>query len=199
MPHTILTENQAAHSAIRRNLSHGFSDRSMKAQEPMIGRYIDTLIDRLRSSVANGKEILDMRDWYTFTTFDVIGDLGFGSSFNCLDKSDYHPWVRLMTGFMGETHFITSLRMFGAKKLSHFIVKYFGGMKERKEFDRLSTEKVKQRVELGCERPDVIEGLIKMKEDMVGDMCTLGPLSIPPPFLPFPSGPLKENRSGDDM
>ena len=30
---------------------------------------------------------------YNFTTFDIIGDLSFGTPFNCLVSNEYHYWV----------------------------------------------------------------------------------------------------------
>ena len=41
-------------------------------------------------------------------TFDVIGHLAFAEPFDCLTKSDYHPWVSLIFSTM---KFITYLRI----------------------------------------------------------------------------------------
>lgn len=36
--------------------------------------------------------------WYNYATFDIIGDLAFGSDFGCLASSNYHPWVSIIFG-----------------------------------------------------------------------------------------------------
>jgi cytochrome P450 len=35
----------------------------------------------------------DYASRYNYTTFDIIGDLSFGQSFDCLNSSTYHSWV----------------------------------------------------------------------------------------------------------
>lgn len=34
---------------------------------------------------------VDISDWLNFTTFDIIGDLSYGQSFNSLQSAAYHP------------------------------------------------------------------------------------------------------------
>lgn len=44
----IVTEDRENHQRLRRALSHGFSDGSIKAQEPIITKYVEQLIQGLR-------------------------------------------------------------------------------------------------------------------------------------------------------
>lgn len=71
MPQDIISADRELHGILRRQLSHGFSDRSMREQEPIIKSYVDLLMLRLRENCANGTKPLDMAEWFTFTTFDV--------------------------------------------------------------------------------------------------------------------------------
>lgn len=50
-------------------------------------RYFDLLIQRLHE---NADKPVDLVKWYNFTTFDIIGDLTFGESFDCLETSTLH-------------------------------------------------------------------------------------------------------------
>jgi cytochrome P450 len=77
IPIDILNAPREEHSLMRRAMAHGFSDRSMREQQPIIKGYIDLLIQRLREISSRG-EPADLGAWYNFTTFDVIGDLAFG-------------------------------------------------------------------------------------------------------------------------
>lgn len=77
-PTDIVNAGREEHALLRRTMAHGFSDRSMREQQPLIKGYIDLLIRRLREHGEDGKKPVDLAAWYNFTTFDVIGDLAFG-------------------------------------------------------------------------------------------------------------------------
>ena len=52
--------------------------------------YVELLIDRLHDHSKDGS--IDMSRWYNFTTFDIIGELLFGESFNMLESSEWNEW-----------------------------------------------------------------------------------------------------------
>jgi cytochrome P450 len=165
-PASIISAPRAEHAHVRRQLAHGFSDRSMRAQEPIIGAYVDLLVRRLRENGQGGSRALNMREWLNWTTFDIIGDLGFGSSFGCLEGSDYHPWVRLITKVIKATGYIQVMYDFSGTEIVTWI-RNSGVWKSRSEHRDLVKAKVQQRMELGAERPDLIEGLLKKHETKV--------------------------------
>ena len=78
------------HRPIRRVLAPAFSDSALLEQEPIITSHINLLMTRLEEQ--NGKP-LDISMWALFTTFDLIGDLSLGESFNCLENGTMHSWV----------------------------------------------------------------------------------------------------------
>lgn len=78
IPTDIVNAGREEHAALRRVLAHGFSDKSMRAQQPIIKGYVDLLIQRLKENCEEGKKKVNLMAWYNFTTFDVIGDLAFG-------------------------------------------------------------------------------------------------------------------------
>lgn len=78
IPTDIVNAGREEHALLRRTMAHGFSDRSMREQQPLIKGYIDLLIRRLRENGDGGRRALDLAAWYNYTTFDVIGDLAFG-------------------------------------------------------------------------------------------------------------------------
>ncbi|RYP09093.1 hypothetical protein DL765_008573 [Monosporascus sp. GIB2] len=169
MPKTIIHVDRGEHAFLRRQLAHGFSERSMLGQEPIIGAYVDKLIERLRENVVAGKNPLNMREWINWTTFDIIGDLALGSSFGCLEDSNYHAWVHVVNGFIQQTNFLGTLRMIGARRLLNFLANYAGGMSKRQEHTKYTEGRVKQRMHLDTERPDFIEGFLQKKEQVPFD------------------------------
>lgn len=96
---SILTADDVDHSRIRRLLSHAFSEKALREQEPLIVSYVELFTKRLLDQISqssNGTTTIDIVNWFNFTTFDIIGDLGLGESFRCLEESRYHPWISML-------------------------------------------------------------------------------------------------------
>jgi len=91
----IIAATNADHGRFRKALSNAFSAKALRDQEPLIKVYIDLLIEKLKD-VAESKQKTDMMKWYNLTTFDLIGDLAFGASFEGLKNAKYHDWVGLI-------------------------------------------------------------------------------------------------------
>lgn len=70
---------------MRRLQNPAFSERALKAQESVIGGYASLLVHQLHRQASSPEtSVVDMVSWYSFFTFDVIGDLAFGEPFYCL-------------------------------------------------------------------------------------------------------------------
>lgn len=50
--------------------------------------YFNSLMDKLKGNSANGP--VDLSFFFNLVTVDIIGDLTFGESFNCLQSSTLH-------------------------------------------------------------------------------------------------------------
>ena len=68
---------------MRKYLNHAFSERSLKGQEDLVVELIDELISQLgvHGVEDNGVDIVN---WFELATFDIIGSMAFGESFNGL-------------------------------------------------------------------------------------------------------------------
>ncbi|KAI6554314.1 hypothetical protein MCOR03_007395 [Pyricularia oryzae] len=170
-PRTIINETKENHAVLRRSLAHGFSDRSMRLQEPIIGSYVDLLIRRLKERCHSEPAAdrpgglttrQDIKTWYNWTTFDVIGDLAFGEPFDCLEKAEYHPWVDNMNKTTKSFGAFMALKLVGFHWLVTAILKY-GLSKTREDHMRRTMAKIERRASLTVERPDLIEGLLQLK------------------------------------
>lgn len=105
--------SQPDHTRLRKHFVHAFSDTALLDQEPLLTQYFDLLITRLKEQVSgpcNGR--VNILAYYNFTTFDIIGysvrpiqspetspDINhrhfmFGEPFGCLQRGEYHPWIR---------------------------------------------------------------------------------------------------------
>lgn len=64
----IWLESHQEHQRHRRILAQGFSDASLKTQEPVVQAYTTLLMERFRERAARG-EVVDMWAWFNFFTF----------------------------------------------------------------------------------------------------------------------------------
>ncbi|KAF3800755.1 Cytochrome P450 monooxygenase aclL [Colletotrichum gloeosporioides] len=89
---------------LKRLLSYGFSDKAPREQERLLNTYTREFIKGLKSQ---GTHAVDLVKWFNFITFDIISDLTFAKSFDCLSSSEYHPWVAMI---FGVTRYATWIR-----------------------------------------------------------------------------------------
>ena len=64
-PPSLINANDADHSRMRRALAHGFSDKALREQEPILQTYVNLLVDRLKDVAMEGKPA-DMVKWSVF-------------------------------------------------------------------------------------------------------------------------------------
>ncbi|KAJ3496739.1 hypothetical protein NLG97_g2432 [Lecanicillium saksenae] len=117
----LVTVDLLTHQSLRKEVASGFSERSIQSLEPIFQEYLDLLIRRLRDHSSNGATI-DLRDWITYFSFDVIGKVALGSDFGCLEHSDYHPWVQAITTWTKEFMYIQMVAYHGFLWLIKFLM-----------------------------------------------------------------------------
>lgn len=166
--HNIIGANREDHTRYRRSLAHGFSHQAMLDQEPIIRGYVDQLMDRLKRGCGNGTQQIDMVRWFNFTTFDIIGDLAFGEPFDCLQNSDYHPWVSLIFQSIKNLIYMAAIRYFRLfpKLLYRLVIPKDVAGRYAENF-RLSGMKVQKRLDSGADRPDFISSMTAKRNGSV--------------------------------
>ena len=79
---------------MRKLLSHAFSESALREQELLLTHYFELLIEQLHNQIDQPNEgRVDLTQWYNYTTFDIMGDLCFGESFNTLARGAYTEWI----------------------------------------------------------------------------------------------------------
>ena len=158
-PGSFLTADWHDHATQRRLIAPSFSDKSMREQEPILTEYIDLLMRRLYENADDGP--VNLREWYNWATFDIMGDLAFGDSFGCLRSNTYHPFVSLIAGNPRINAVLISLRYMGLTKLTLLIFAVF--VKTRKTVRSYGIQTMERRLAVGNPRPDLIEPFIEKK------------------------------------
>ena len=94
-------------------------------------------------------------------SFDVIGDLSFGQSFNCLETQTYHPRVETIFGNLKGIALIGACNRFA-------ILRYLLPFLIPKRITRMmadhwatTTANVEHRLKLGTERSDFMSPIIE--------------------------------------
>ncbi|KUI53331.1 Isotrichodermin C-15 hydroxylase [Cytospora mali] len=173
---SILGETRENHALIRRHLSHGFSDKSMRDQEPIITGYIDLLMRQLKQRcvpahgagsekerLLQSKTAFDMRNWFTFTTFDLIGDLAFGEPFGCLEKGERDERVKTIEFGLATQQRFMAVKLLGLESFLSLLAR--GRAIFQNKIRQQMTDILRRRMALTVERPDFIEGLLKPQKD----------------------------------
>ncbi|KAK1690189.1 cytochrome P450 [Colletotrichum godetiae] len=192
LPRDIITAPGPEHARLRRTLSHGFSDRSLREQQPVIMKYVDVFIAKLRELAeapvqkayrdeGDGGSATDLREketelepvnltlWYNYCTFDIIGDLAFGEPFGCLEEGDLHPWVRTIFDMIRLGVALQTANHFSVLRRFITAVMSTKAMRERRfEHQAMTMDKLKRRIALAereGSRADLLDGLLKKKEE----------------------------------
>jgi cytochrome P450 len=142
------------HARMRRNLAQGVTEKALREQEPILKKYFDAFIAKTEENCANGP--IDLSLYFNLVTVDIMGDLIYGESFQCLEQSALHTWVAgmfkvvkvyVLVGILLEYSPIDRVFLFlgrlFAKKLET----------QHREFSR---GKVKHRLEMKNARPDLV-------------------------------------------
>lgn len=95
LPRISLQTNRikALHDQRRRVWSPAFSDKALRGYEDRMKPYRSKLISQFE---AFDGQPLDVNKWFSLYTFDIMGDLAFGSSFNMLETSEEHWAIKLL-------------------------------------------------------------------------------------------------------
>ena len=169
---SIFSADAKSHPRVRKSLAYAFSEKALRDQEPSIAGYIDLLIQRLRDIATTGMPI-DMVEWYNFTTFDLIGDLAIGKSFDCLKNSRYHSWVSSIYNSVKIGPYIRTMATYTDVARLMRILAPARVKKARSNHERYVQVNSAERMSLGVleERKDFLSYIMKIrgKEDGLSD------------------------------
>lgn len=156
------------HGRMRRLLNPGFTHGAMYKHEPLIMKHIDTLMQRLREKARGGESDIDIFQWFTFCTFDIVGDLAFGEPFGCLRNSELHPYIE----FIYAGNYIANL-MTICKRLPffHIFLPFKASMRLYEDFKRhskLLRQVINRRLGKQSTRYDFLDIMTTRRGNLVG-------------------------------
>ena len=112
-PSIVSTTNPEDHRRFRAVLSTCFTPSAIRDQEPAVISHVDKMIDELRKRCSvqdQNTSVVNIVEWSRYIVFDILGDLGFGESFCCLENSALHPWVAELYTYTKVGSLVAALR-----------------------------------------------------------------------------------------
>jgi len=160
--YSIINAPDDIHARQRKMLSHAFSERALREQEPLIKTYVDLLVSNLREDAA-AQHPIDIVRYFNFLTFDLIGDLAFASPFEALRERREHPWMQ--TFFRGVKIGTMVLQLLAIPGFSLLLALFSRPLiqMEMVQFRHTQVE-VTKRLEQGSDRPDFMGAVLKNNE-----------------------------------
>ncbi|KAK5689615.1 hypothetical protein LTR97_012788 [Elasticomyces elasticus] len=164
-PHSIMGFHEEDHARYRRAFMGAFSDKAVKDQSPIVEQYVDLMMQKFREKSGTGDGVVDIVSWLNFVTFDISGDLSFGESFDSTEQGQPHPWVEIACRFGKGIALVASINHFAPLQK---LLKYALPAKVREKMmyhQDLSTQKVRQRLQMQEKRPDFIGSVLKYNQE----------------------------------
>jgi len=124
----------------------------------LIKKYVDLLITRLHENSNKGPQ--DMVAWFDFVSFDIIGDLTLGESFDCLQQSGYYYWVSFLFNSFKFAAFLTAARRFAL--VSNLLVRLIPKslLQDRLRHTAFTKETVEKHMLMGTDRHDFMSNVL---------------------------------------
>lgn len=123
----------------------------------------------------SNETVVDFVSWINFTTFDIISDLGWGTSFRGLEHQEYHPWITVILQFKA----ILIGSSIGYYPLLNALVPYVTPKSALAGLNLvfgMARENVQARLKMQTERPDVMSFMEKgdlTEEEIVSNSTVL--------------------------
>ncbi|KAI0448865.1 cytochrome P450 monooxygenase-like protein [Xylaria acuta] len=151
IPRITSARDPEVHARQRKAMAHAFSVKALRDQEALIHEYVDLFISQLEKLGEAGRKGVNISEVYNWLTFDIIGELSFGESFNAVAEGRTPYWISIIfDGMYWST--LTSLR----KRLPImnlallFMLPADSREKSRKHVE-LTRQKAQRRIERGAD------------------------------------------------
>jgi cytochrome P450 len=84
------TTDKRVHARKRRIISHAMSEAAIRSYEPTILDKIRLFCKQVSDPQTFGGEYKNMSRWFSFLTYDIMGQLTFSQSYDMLTRDEHH-------------------------------------------------------------------------------------------------------------
>lgn len=96
VPGIVSTRDPMDHRKQRQSLALSFSAKSLRAQEDVIHQYVNLFIEQIGKLGGPNTQGINIPEAFNWLTFDIIGDLAFGESFDAVATGKTNYWVSII-------------------------------------------------------------------------------------------------------
>ncbi|KAH0847540.1 Tryprostatin B 6-hydroxylase [Fonsecaea pedrosoi] len=150
------SRDKQEHSHRRKVWDRGFGAKSLRDYEPRVVSYTTGLMNAIESQKGTP---LNVTDWFNFYSFDVMGDLAFGKSFDMVKNGVKHYFMNSLK---------TNMTMAGYFKHVVWVAPIFRSIPilnfEHKRFWNFVNSQVDERMKMKPDKPDVFSYLLEEYE-----------------------------------
>ena len=170
--------DKAMHARKRRVLAQAFSDSAMRGLQPHILSVIRTFTHAIADFYGGNRLVekakggwstpRDMAQWTNYMSYDILGDICYGESFETLERPDNRFAVELV-GTSSKFHYLNG-QMPGLKQLGLDRILFPELRAKRSRFMAYSRARLQKRAQLGTDtdRRDFFYHLLKAKDPETG-------------------------------
>ena len=174
--HSAIDKN--LHARKRRVLSHGFSDAALRGLQPHILHSIRKFCNTIGEVPAGANKSMittedwsaakDLAEWINYMSYDVLGDICYGKSFETLEKEENRFAVQLVAR-SSKFHYLNG-QMPSLKRLGIDHVLFPKIRADRQRFMAYSKRMLAERMKLGIDtdRRDFFYYLLNAKDPETG-------------------------------
>ncbi|KAG2417910.1 hypothetical protein HFD88_001009 [Aspergillus terreus] len=170
------TTDKAVHARKRRIISHALSEASIRSYEVTILDKIQLFCKQLSDASTFGGPYKNMSRWFSYLTYDIMGQLTFSQSYDMLTKDDHHFIQPLIDSYQhSQLGTEPKLDQWGLAPLLLLRI-----MAENKKFRRYVDDQVNHRIALekaGQGPPDIFKLLLEHKDKETGESMGFKELS----------------------
>ncbi|KAL4886425.1 cytochrome P450 [Aspergillus karnatakaensis] len=172
------TTDKTVHARKRRIISHAMSESAIRSYEPTILNKIALFSKGLSDPNSFGGEYKNMARWFSYLTYDIMGQLTFSQSYDMLTKDDHHFIQPLIDSYQHSQVILGTepkLDQWGLAPL--FLLQI---MAENKKFRKYVDDQVNHRIaeeKAGRGPPDIFKLLLEHKDKETGESMGFKELS----------------------
>lgn len=119
----LLTSHRIEHAKYRKMLNPSFSEKSVAGYEPALMRNADNFISKLKAA-AKVSDRINITKWFQWVAFDIVGDVVWGTPFDCIDEERNHPCLALSMDLVALASLVVLVARFNSLKI--FLIKLVG-------------------------------------------------------------------------
>lgn len=144
-------------------LSAAFSTKALLEQETLVSQTVDAFITRLGQDGGPKTKGLNMTKWTEMVAFDILGEMAFGQSFECIVRGEPHYWQEMI---LQHLYFVTVADNLRRLPLALTVARFMAPILTavRNKHSQFTRDKVAERMTNKNGRKDFMSNLITKVE-----------------------------------